>query len=64
MNDLHNHFTAKALRTNFTDTERLLWPLTPPLKGGEIMKEYPIKGREIIDGSHREICRTLKRGDE
>jgi len=25
MNDLHKHFTAKVLRKNFTDTERLLW---------------------------------------
>jgi very-short-patch-repair endonuclease len=25
MNELHNHFMAKALRKNFTNTERSLW---------------------------------------
>jgi hypothetical protein len=64
MNDLHKHFTAKVLRKNFIDTERLLRdirhclnhpPLTPPLKGGEKCGGFPIEEGEILDGFHRKV---------
>jgi very-short-patch-repair endonuclease len=50
MNDLHKHFTAKALRTNFTDTERLLWKYlrAKQMQGCKFRRQEPI-GSYIVD---------------
>jgi len=45
MNDLHKHFKAKALRKNFTDTERLLWKY---LRAKQ-MHRYKFRRQEPID---------------
>ena len=50
MNDLHKHFTAKALRTNFTDTERLLWKYlrAKQMEGCKFRRQEPI-GSYVVD---------------
>ncbi len=50
MNDLHKHFTAKILRKNFTDTERLLWKYlrVKQLEGYKFRRQEPI-GSYIVD---------------
>ncbi|MBM4137615.1 MAG: endonuclease domain-containing protein [Nitrospira sp.] len=50
MNDLHRHFMAKALRKNFTDTERLLWRhlRAKQMKGYKFRRQEPI-GSYIVD---------------
>jgi len=50
MNDLHRHFTAKVLRKNFTDTERLLWKYlrTKQMQGCRFRRQEPI-GSYIVD---------------
>jgi very-short-patch-repair endonuclease len=50
MNDLHKHFTAKALRKNFTDTERLLWKYlrAKQMEGCKFRRQEPI-GSYIVD---------------
>jgi len=50
MNDLHRHVTAKALRKDFTDTERLLWKYlrAKQMEGYKFRRQEPI-GRYIVD---------------
>jgi very-short-patch-repair endonuclease len=50
MNDLHRHFVAKALRKNFTDTERLLWRhmRAKQMEGYKFRRQEPIGGY-IVD---------------
>jgi very-short-patch-repair endonuclease len=50
MNDLHRHFTAKALRKDFTDTERLLWKYlrAKQMEGYKFRRQEPI-GSYIVD---------------
>ena len=50
MNDLHKHFTAKVLRKNFTDTERLLWKYlrSKQMEGYKFRRQEPI-GCYIVD---------------
>lgn len=49
-NDLHKHFTAKILRKNFTDTERLLWKYlrAKQMEGYKFRRQEPI-GSYIVD---------------
>ena len=50
MDDLHRHFTAKALRKESTDTEKLLWKYlrAKRMKGYKFRRQEPI-GRYIVD---------------
>jgi very-short-patch-repair endonuclease len=50
MNDLHKHSTAKVLRKNFTDTERLLWKYlrAKQMHGCKFRRQEPI-GNYIVD---------------
>ncbi len=50
MNNLHKHFTAKVLRKNFTDTERLLWKYlrAKQMEGCKFRRQEPI-GSYIVD---------------
>ncbi len=50
MNDVHRHFLAKALRKNFTDTERLLWRhlRAKQMEGYKFRRQEPI-GSYIVD---------------
>jgi len=50
MNDLHKHFTAKVLRKDFTDTERLLWKYlrAKQMEGCKFRRQEPI-GSYIVD---------------
>jgi very-short-patch-repair endonuclease len=50
MNNLHSHFIAKALRKNFTDTERLLWRhlKVKQVEGYKFRRQEPI-GSYIVD---------------
>ena len=50
MDDLHKHFTAKVLRKNFTDTERLLWKYlrAKQMEGCKFRRQEPI-GSYIVD---------------
>jgi very-short-patch-repair endonuclease len=50
MNDLLKHLTAKALRKNFTDTERLLWKhlRAKQMEGCKFRRQEPI-GSYIVD---------------
>jgi very-short-patch-repair endonuclease len=50
MNDLHKHSTAKVLRKNFTDTERLLWKYlrSKQMQGFKFRRQEPI-GNYIVD---------------
>ena len=50
MNDLHRHLTAKALRKESTDTERLLWKYlrANQMEGYKFRRQEPI-GRYIVD---------------
>ena len=50
MNDLHRHFMAKALRNNFTDTERLLWRhlRAKQMEGYKFRRQEPISSY-IVD---------------
>jgi very-short-patch-repair endonuclease len=50
MNDLHKHFTAKVLRKNFKDTERLLWKYlrAKQMEGYKFRRQEPI-GSYIVD---------------
>ena len=50
MNDLHRHVTAKALRKDFTDTERLLWKYlrAKQMEGYKFRRQEAI-GRYIVD---------------
>jgi very-short-patch-repair endonuclease len=50
MNDLHRHFTAKVLRKNFTDTERLLWKYlrAKQMQGCKFRRQEPISSY-IVD---------------
>jgi very-short-patch-repair endonuclease len=50
MNKLHKHFTAKVLRKNFTDTERLLWKYlrAKQMEGCKFRRQEPI-GSYIVD---------------
>jgi len=50
MNDFHKHFTAKALRKDFTDTERLLWKYlrAKQMEGCKFRRQEPI-GSYIVE---------------
>jgi very-short-patch-repair endonuclease len=50
MDNLHKHFTAKVLRKNFTDTERLLWKYlrAKQTEGCKFRRQEPI-GSYIVD---------------
>jgi very-short-patch-repair endonuclease len=50
MNDRHKHSTAKVLRKNFTDSERLLWKYlrAKQLEGCKFRRQEPI-GKYIVD---------------
>ncbi len=50
MNELHRYFMAKALRKNFTDTERLLWRhlRAKQMEGYKFRRQEPIGGY-IVD---------------
>jgi very-short-patch-repair endonuclease len=50
VNDLHKHFTARALRKNFTDTERLFWKYlrAKQMEGCKFRRQEPI-GSYIVD---------------
>jgi len=50
MNDLHKHAVAKALRKNFTDTERFLWRhlRAKQMEGYKFRRQEPI-GKYIVD---------------
>jgi very-short-patch-repair endonuclease len=50
MNDLHKHSTAKVLRKNFTDAERLLWKYlrSKQMQGFKFRRQEPI-GNYIVD---------------
>jgi very-short-patch-repair endonuclease len=50
MNNLHKHFTAKVLRKNFTDTEKLLWKYlrAKQVEGCKFRRQEPI-GNYIVD---------------
>jgi very-short-patch-repair endonuclease len=50
MNDLHKHSTAKILRKNFTNTERLLWKYlrAKQMEGCKFRRQEPI-GSYIVD---------------
>jgi very-short-patch-repair endonuclease len=50
MNDLHKHITAKLLRKNFTDTERLLWKYlrAKQMEGCKFRRQEPM-GSYIVD---------------
>ena len=50
MNDLHKHSTAKVLRKNFTDTERLLWKYlrSKQMQGFKFRRQEPI-GNYVVD---------------
>ena len=50
MNNLHKHSVAKALRKNFTDTERILWRhlRAKQMEGYKFRRQEPI-GNYIVD---------------
>ena len=50
INDLHKHFTAKVLRKNFPDTERLLWKYlrAKQMEGCKFRRQEPV-GSYIVD---------------
>ena len=50
MNILHKHFTAKVLRKNFTDTERLLWKYlrSKQIGGYKFRRQEPV-GSYVVD---------------
>jgi len=75
MNNLHRHFTAKVLRKNFTDTERLLWKYlrAKQMEGYKFRRQEPIDSYIVdfvcqekriiieVDGGQHSVERDNKR---